>query len=128
MAFALAIGSLVAVPAIQAAPAAAPPEDESRGLWIGPIHACRDTAESAVADDADHGHFVELIVTLRPSLRAQLQRETERLVGSAMPIRLDGKLISEPIVREPLTGGVLSLAGGSAEEAEAIRAAIARPC
>lgn len=45
-----------------------------------------------------------------------------------MPIRLDGKLISEPIVREPLTGGVLALAGQSAQETDAIEAAIREPC
>jgi preprotein translocase subunit SecD len=97
-------------------------------LWIGPIHACRDTAESAVADAADQGPFPGLTITLRPDLRAELQRETERLVGSAMPIRLDGQVISKPIVREPLTAGVLSLAGQSAEETAAMQAAVREPC
>ncbi|HEV2818113.1 MAG TPA: hypothetical protein VGW40_12930 [Allosphingosinicella sp.] len=109
-------------------PAAPPPADGSRGLWVGPIHLCRDTAESAVADSEDRGPFPSLIVTLRPELRAELERESGRLVGGAMPIRLDGKLISEPVVREPLTGGVLALSGQSAEETQAIEAAIRQPC
>jgi hypothetical protein len=123
--FALAIGSLAP---IAPGAAGAQPPDEARGLWIGPIHACRDTAESRLDDSKDQSPFASLIVTLRPQWRAQLQRETERLVGSAMPVRLDGKVISAPIVLEPLTGGVLSLAGASEAETEAIQAAIRQPC
>lgn len=98
------------------------------GLWIGPIQACRDTAESAVAGTEEHSALSNLIVTLKPDQRARLQQETERLVGSPMPIRLDGRVISEPLVREPITGGMLALAGLSREDAEAIQAAIHRPC
>jgi preprotein translocase subunit SecD len=99
-----------------------------RGLWIGPIQVCRDTAESAVAGTEPYSALSNLNVTLKPGQRARLQAETERLVGSAMPIRLDGRVISEPIVYEPITGGVLSLAGLAGEEADAIRAAIREPC
>jgi len=107
----------------------APPRaDRSRGLWIGPIHLCRDTVEGAVAGVADRGPYPTLTITLRADLRPELQRETGRLVGSAMPVRLDGKLISEPIVLEPLTAGVLALAGQSEEETEAMQAAVGEPC
>ncbi len=123
--FALATSCLAQ---ITPAPAGAQPSEPARGLWIGPIHVCRDTAETSVAGAKDHDPVASLIITLRPELRAQLRRETERLVGSAMPIRLDGKLISAPTVLEPLTGGAVSIAGVSAEETRAIRAAIRRPC
>ena len=97
-------------------------------MWIGPIHVCRDTAQSTVPGTENHSPLANVIITLKPELRAILQRETERLVGSAMPIRLDGRVISEPIVHEPISGGVLSLAGTSEEETEAIQSAIRQPC
>ena len=121
--FALAAGCLAQ---ITPAAAGAQSSEPARGLWIGPIQVCRDTAENARTKD--EGHFASLIIRLRPELRAQLRRETERLVGSALPIRLDGKVISAPTVLEPITGGALSITGVSAEETRAIRVAIRRPC
>ncbi len=123
-AFALAASGLAQV---APAPAGAQPADPARGLWIGPIHACRDTAGSNAAGPKDDP-FAGLIIILQPKLRAILRRETARLVGTAMPIRLDGKLISAPIVLEPITGGALSLSGPADERANAIQAAIRRPC
>lgn len=109
-------------------PVAAPAADERSGLWVGPIHLCRDTVSDSAVSDAEEGPLPSLVVTLRPELRAELQRETERRVASTMPIRLDGKLISEPMVHEPITGGVLALSGTSAQETDAIQAAIRGPC
>lgn len=105
-----------------------PPADESRGLWVGPIHLCRDTVLASKVSDTEEGPFPSLVVTLRPDLRDELRRETERRVARTMPIRLDGRVISEPVVHEPITGGVLAIAGTSADETEAIQDAVRRPC
>lgn len=110
-------------------PADPPPAaDESRGLWVGPIHLCRDTVLGSEVSDTEEGPFPSLVVTLRPDLRDELRRETERRVAGPMPIRLDGRVISEPIVLEPITGGALAITGTSAGETEAIQAAVRRDC
>jgi hypothetical protein len=109
---------------------AAPPATASaagRGLWVGAIRLCRDTVERASAGD-DFGGMPVLTVTLKPALRDTLRRETETRVGRPLPVRLDGRLVSEPIVREPIAGGAISLSGASGGEVEALRAAALADC
>jgi hypothetical protein len=105
--------------------AAGPPTDE-RGLWFGSLHLCRDTIERATAAE-DHGMPV-LLITLMPQLKEDLRRETENRVGEAMPVRLDGRIVSEPNVMEPITGGKVSLSGASPRLIEAMRSGSLRPC
>jgi preprotein translocase subunit SecD len=63
-----------------------------------------------------------------PHGRPRLRRETERSVGKPLAVRLDGRIVSAPTVLEPITGGVLQLAGLSAREAAAVAAAVRRAC
>jgi preprotein translocase subunit SecD len=121
-AFPLLLACLIAAPA---APAGG--EAPGRGLRIGAIQLCRDAIASAVgAADSAGNPIVDLI--LRPQWRALLERETGRLVGKRMPVRLDGRLVAEPYVREPITGGVVRLAGLSRRDAAAVEAAARRRC
>jgi preprotein translocase subunit SecD len=106
--------------------AAAPPE-QGRGLWVGPIHLCRDSVSSAAAA-ADLDGAPAVTVTLAPEASARLRRETARLIDKPMPVRLDGRVIVAPFVREPITGGVLQLAGLARRDAQAIEAAARRAC
>jgi preprotein translocase subunit SecD len=108
-------------------PAGAASPEGGRGLWVGPIPVCRDTAAS-VAAGADLAGRPTVTVTLTPQWRERLQRETERLVGKPLAVRLDGRIVSAPTVLEPITGGVLQLAGLSAREAAAVAAAARRAC
>lgn len=110
-----------------AAPAGAAPPEQGRGLWVGPIQICRDSALSAVAAaDIDGAPIVT--ITLGTEASEALRRGTERLVGKPMPVRLDGRVIVEPIVREPITGGVVQLAGLARRDAQAMEAAGRRAC
>lgn len=97
-----------------------------RGLWVGPIHVCRDAAQ--VITGTDRRGEATATITLRPELRARLERETGRRVGRPMPVRLNGRTISAPTVMEPLTAGVVMLYGPTQRDAEAIRAAAGRAC
>jgi preprotein translocase subunit SecD len=99
-----------------------------RGLWVGSIQICRGTALGAAAGSDDQGGTPSVTITLRPRWRTRLARATARLVGRSMPVRLDGRLLMEPIVREPITGGVLMLAGQAPGDAEAMRVAAAQAC
>jgi hypothetical protein len=123
-ALALLLACLAAV-----APGAAPAQRsvQSRGLWIGSIPACAGTvADVAVAPD--QSGELSAILTLRPAWRAALRRETTRLLGRPMPVRLDGREVMAPVVREPIAGGVVALTPVTARQAERIGRAAARPC
>ena len=99
-----------------------------RGLWFGPVHLCRDTVAEAVAGVDDYGGRPTLTLTLASGLQPRLQRATARRVNRTMKIRLDGRVVQEPRVHEPISGTSLQLSGFSREEAEQIRAAALGPC
>lgn len=124
-----AFALLLACLATTAAPAAAQAQRgaQARGLWIGSIPACAGTvADVAVAPD--HAGETSAIITLLPAWRAALRRETTRLYNQRMPVRLDGRVLMSPVVREPIAGGVIALAPVTARQAERIGRAAARPC
>lgn len=98
------------------------------GLWFGPVHLCRDTVAEAVAGIEDYSGQPTLTLTLASGLQPRLQRATARKVHRTIKIRLDGRVMQEPRVHEPITGTSLRLSGFSREEAEQIRAAALRPC
>jgi hypothetical protein len=99
-----------------------------RGLWIGPVPACAGTVTAVEVTAAEYGDGLSVNMTFRPAWREALRHETARLVGQAMPVRLDGRTLMRPIVREPIAGGVIALSAGTARQAERIRAAALRPC
>lgn len=111
----------------QAGCALAPRPQAERGLWIGPLHLCRDAVADAVVE-ADTVGMPLLTLTLKPELHDWLRRKTESRVGRRLPLRPGGRLVSEPIVREPLTGGAIQLSGASGKEVEAMRKAALGPC
>jgi hypothetical protein len=122
--FALLLACLAA-----AAPAAAQAQRgaQARGLWIGSIPACAGTvADVAVAPD--YSGERSAIITVLPAWRAALLRETTRLLNRPMPVRLDGRVLMSPFVREPIVGGVVALGPVTARQAERIGRAAARPC
>lgn len=88
---------------------------QARGLWIGQIPACAGTAAGVVVGaDEDYEGQLSAVVTFRPAWREAL--------------RLDGRILMEPIVCEPITGGEISLSFVTERQGERIRSAAARPC
>jgi hypothetical protein len=123
LAFALLACAAAAAPAVAPAQRSA----QNHGLWIGPIPACAGTVAD-VAAAPDHSGELSAILTLRPAWRAALRRETTRLLDRPMPVRLDGRTLMAPIVREPIAGGLIALSPVTARQAERIGRAAARPC
>jgi preprotein translocase subunit SecD len=101
---------------------------QGRGLWIGPVPACAGTVAGVTIGADESGAQLNVNMTFLPAWREALGRETSRLVGRPMIMRLDGRTISSPIVREPITGGMIALAGFTRRQAESIRAAALRAC
>ncbi len=90
--------------------AALPPEQEAeratgmeRGLWIGPIPVCRDTVERAEIGTDAFGTS-GLTLTFAPHVKPLLLRETTVRAGESVPVRLNGRVIMEPHVPEPIEG------------------------
>ena len=102
-----------------------------RGLWFGPLHLCGD-AVLAVSEARDEQDQRTIIVHFSPAMAEAVRTETTRRVNSELPIVLDGRTVVAPVVREPIAGGVIALAGeplaGVEGGVEALRAAAARPC
>ena len=49
-------------------------------------------------------------------------------VGSKTELRVDGKVIAEPVIREPITGGSLHIdVGGQTERANSLAEQVSRP-
>lgn len=105
--------------------AAAVSPSDSVGLWIGPVRLCRDSVESASAVlDADGSRA--LLVRLAPEARRRFARWTEAQVGRTMAIRLDGRILSEPRINEPILGGMAQISGVDSDVEAAARAAEGR--
>ena len=101
---------------------------QSRGLWVGGIQACRETLAGAEVTRDKWIDQSVLILTFRPEYHARLREQTKRLVGQNMPVRLDGRMIMEPLVAEPITGGSVQLAPLPDEGAEQLTDAVQREC
>jgi len=107
---------------LTAAPASAHTQRpaNNHGLWIGPLPACAGTVAS-VRVEMDMMGQPQAVLTFRPAWRSALRRETRRL-------RLDGRVLVAPVVREPIAGGKVALSGLAARQAGRMRAASLRPC
>jgi hypothetical protein len=120
----LAASALSACAGAPAEPVAAGAEAAAgeRGLWIGPVRLCRDTIESA-SSVRDVDGSAALLVTLKPAAQEEFARWTAGRVGATLPIRLDGRTLSEPVINEPILGGRAQISGLSGDVEAAARAA-----
>lgn len=96
------------------------------GLWIGPIRLCRERVKTISIDEPlGGGHAVS--IGFESSLRPDFERESGRLVGSPMPISIDGRIVARPILRERISTAI-TVGIESEQDAAAIRDAAERPC
>ena len=113
--------------AFAAALLAPPPTESRQGLWIGDLRVCRENVERVqVSRDEAQGQAV--LIAFREELRTLLHQETERRVGKPLRVQLDGRVIMEPVVLEPITGGTIQLSPGLDIDAEPFRRAAASQC
>ena len=76
------------------------------------------------ADTDDHSGLPVVNITLPAELRDALATLTAANIGKPLPIRVDGKVVSEPHVNEPISGGQLQISGVDRAEADRIAAAL----
>jgi hypothetical protein len=97
------------------------------GIWFGPLKLCR-----AVVADAkltrEPSDYLALVIKLTGDTAPTLAMLTERSIGHPLAVRLNGKVIAQPIVDEPLERGELQLSGPDRQTLEQIQTALAASC
>ena len=69
-----------------------------------------------------------LAIKLDEASRRTLSTFSSTYVGSKTELRVDGKVIAEPVIREPITGGSLHIdVGGRTETANSLAEQVSRP-
>ena len=100
-------------------------QEAAKGLWIGDLALCRDSVASV--ETTAEGPDAVLHIALAPGREKHLARLTSKRVGKKLPIRFDGRIVSAPLIREPLTGGRIALSGRDVP-LQAIARAARAPC
>ena len=69
-----------------------------------------------------------LAIKLDEASRRTFSTFSSTYVGSKTELRVDGKVIAEPVIREPITGGSLHIdVGGQTEMANSLAEQVSRP-
>ncbi|WP_448665019.1 SecDF P1 head subdomain-containing protein [Sphingomonas sp. CJ20] len=107
--------------------AAMPVQEAGDGLWIGGLAFTADDVESAtvVKEPISDAWAVDLVFT--PAGNAKFIRAQQCGVGKPIEISIDRRVISRPVLYEPILGGKARLTGGNMgrEEVEAMARQIA---
>jgi preprotein translocase subunit SecD len=99
-----------------------------RGAWAGPLKLCRDTVLNAESGFEDVIGQPMVLITLRPSVAGALSALTGRAINGPLDIRLDGEVISEPIVYERIDRGEFQVTGPELPVLNRLSEAVIKPC
>lgn len=114
-----------AISAYESAFAAATP-GLAKGLWIGPLKACKASViKSLVTTSAGMGALS--VNFAKPSAKA-LKTVSINSLRLPLDIRLDGKLIMQPLLGDPLESGGLQITSPDAAMLARAKAAVDGPC
>ena len=75
-----------------------------------------EVQKATVAVDPRANDLAVLTITMTPDGRLAFGRFTEEHVGRRVDVRIDGKVVMRPIIREPILRGVLQISGPPLEE------------
>lgn len=98
--------------------------DTEKGIWIGNLDLCRSGPLKAAANIEPQNGLPIVNIILPAPLREAMAELTAANLGKPLPIRVDGRVVSAPLVNEPITGGEVQIAGVDQAEAERIAAAL----
>lgn len=103
-------------------------EPLKQGAWIGALRLCRDTVSRTEIGQEILSAEPAVTLTLTATGRAAFADLTRRSVGTRLAIRVDGKIVSEPMVNEPIESGVLQLPARNAATLDRARMLSALQC
>ncbi len=122
---ALLASCLLSCPAMLAAQAVGEPGAATeKGIWLGNLDLCRSGPVKAVASIEALSGLPIVSITLPEALRGALEKLTAANIGKPLSIRVDGRVVSEPHVNEPIVNGELQISGVDQAEADRIAAAL----
>jgi hypothetical protein len=94
------------------------------GVWFGTMPLCqRGSLRAELLVEVYSGNPY-LLLTLDPALTGELAALTGRHVGHLLAFRAGGRVVAEPQVNEPITGGQLQLGGPPLPELQRAAAVI----
>ena len=102
------------------------PSASGLGVHIASVKLCRDAVVGADWKNTKAGPRLTLNLA-KPASEA-IQQRTRALVGKSLPVTLDGRMLLEVYVLEPLTSSSLQLALGMSEAGEMMSAISKSPC
>jgi hypothetical protein len=96
-----------------------PLQATGEGLWIGGIGFGRDDFAEAVVNESFPGGDWAIQVQFSAAGNAKFIEAQRCGVGRIVEISLDRKIISRPVLNEPVTAGMAEISGGWSNRAEA---------
>lgn len=96
----------------------------SSGVWFGTMPLCGQGPVTSQLVVDIYTARPALILTLGPDASARLAALTTRQLDQALAWRAGGRVIVEPVIREPITGGKLQVEGAPQPELERLAAAL----
>jgi len=96
------------------------------GVWIGTMPLCGAGPIEARKTVDEYSGANVLIITFDKAAAADLAALTAANVGNPLAIRVDGKVIMEPYVNEPIIGGSIQVQGPSRDELVQLAALLKR--
>lgn len=107
---------------------AQPAQRRDAGLWIGGIFFAPDDIASATQEWDSLDGSPNVLITFTETGRAKFNRAQQGRVGEQLEIRMNGEIVSAPILREPISGNQVTISGAfTLDEAEAMARRIAPP-
>lgn len=99
----------------------------AQGLWIGPLKACK-AGVTASQTGRESGGGTWLSITFDKRSAAALKAISVNSLKLPLDVRLDGKLIMQPFLTEPLNSGGLRISSDNAAQMARAKEASSGPC
>jgi preprotein translocase subunit SecD len=93
-----------------------PPLECGPGFWIGPLAICAEGSVDAKMSFDEWSGLPVLLIRLDDRLADALATLTAERIGQRLPIRVNGRTLTDPMVRDAIPGGSLQISGPDMEE------------
>lgn len=103
-------------------------EAETARVWIGSLPLCEATVSEVATGGPDQWGNQDVNISLHSSASAELARITQKAVGQELSVIADGEILSNPMLREPIYGSGVQIAGLDPVAAERLLSLTGEPC
>jgi hypothetical protein len=101
-------------------------EPMQSGAWLGALPLCAAGPVQVVVGKNDYDDRPTLAIRLNAAAAGRLAAVTRAHVGHSLALRIDGTVVMQPMINEPIEGGELVLSGGEREEYERLAQSLHR--